>query len=49
VINTAGTVVHTQKVENPDETIHLEQLPAGLYLFQIEKDGKTKTIKAVRN
>jgi hypothetical protein len=34
---------------NPDETIHLEKLPAGLYLFRLEKDGKIKTIKAVKD
>jgi uncharacterized repeat protein (TIGR02543 family) len=48
VIMVNGAVVHTQKVVNPDEIIHLEKLPAGVYLFQIEKDGKSKTIKAVK-
>jgi hypothetical protein len=48
VITLNGVTVHTQKVENPDETIHLEKLPAGMYFFRIEKDGKAKTIKAVR-
>ncbi|MDR3095196.1 MAG: InlB B-repeat-containing protein [Bacteroidales bacterium] len=49
VITVNGVIVHTQKVENPDETINLEQLPAGMYLFRLEKDGKAKTIKGVRN
>jgi hypothetical protein len=48
VITANGTVVHTQKVVNPDETINLEKLPAGMYLFRLEKDGKAKTIKAVK-
>ncbi|MDR1672615.1 MAG: T9SS type A sorting domain-containing protein, partial [Bacteroidales bacterium] len=47
VFTTTGSIVHTQKVTGTDETIHLERLPAGLYLFRLEKDGKTKTLKAV--
>jgi uncharacterized repeat protein (TIGR02543 family) len=49
VITVNGAVVHMQKVVNPDETINLEKLPAGMYFFRLEKDGKTKTIKAVKN
>jgi hypothetical protein len=49
VVNAAGVVVHTQKIVNPDETIRLEHLPAGVYFFRIEKDGKAKTVKAVKN
>jgi uncharacterized repeat protein (TIGR02543 family) len=48
VITTNGAVVHTQKVVNSDETISLDKLPAGLYFFRLEKDGKTKTVKAVK-
>jgi hypothetical protein len=48
VITVNGVVVHTQKVVSPDETIHLEWLPAGMYFFRVEKDGKAKTIKAVK-
>ncbi|GHT21222.1 hypothetical protein FACS189430_00900 [Bacteroidia bacterium] len=48
VITVTGAVVHTQKVVNPDETINLEKLPAGLYFFRLEKDGKVKTFKAVK-
>jgi hypothetical protein len=36
-------------VTGTDETIHLERLPAGLYLFLLEKDGKTKTLKIVNS
>jgi hypothetical protein len=49
VINAAGVVVHTQKIVNPDETIRLEHLPAGVYFFRIEKDGKAKTVKVIKN
>ncbi|GHT24927.1 hypothetical protein FACS189430_10740 [Bacteroidia bacterium] len=48
VITVNGTVVHTQKLTSPDETISLEKLPAGLYFFRLEKDGKVKTLKAVK-
>jgi hypothetical protein len=49
VINAAGVVVHTQKIVNPDETIRLEHLPAGVYFFRIEKDGRAKTLKVIKN
>jgi hypothetical protein len=48
VINTAGAIVHTQKIASPDESIHLGHLPAGMYFFRFEKDGKTETVKAVK-
>jgi hypothetical protein len=48
VTNAAGIIVHTQKITGTDETIHLEHLPAGLYFFHFEKDGKTKTVKAIK-
>jgi hypothetical protein len=49
VFTTTGKAVHTQKVTGADETIHLEHLPAGLYLFRLEKNGKTKTLKIMNN
>ena len=49
IINAAGTVVHTQIITNPDETIRLEHLPAGIYFFRLETDGQTKTVKIVKN
>jgi uncharacterized repeat protein (TIGR02543 family) len=48
VITAAGAPVHTQKVSSADETIRLEHLPAGLYLFRLEKDGKTYTVKGYK-
>jgi transglutaminase/protease-like cytokinesis protein 3 len=48
VFNTTGTTVHTQKISAEDESINLAKLPAGMYFFRIEKDGKTKTVKAVK-
>jgi uncharacterized repeat protein (TIGR02543 family) len=48
IINASGVMVHTQTITNPDETIHLEHLPAGVYFFVLEKDGKTKTEKVVK-
>ena len=49
VMNAAGTVVHTQIITNPDENIRLEHLPQGAYLLMFEKEGKTKTVKAIKN
>jgi len=40
--------VHVQKIASPDETIRLEHLPAGMYLFCLEKEGKVKTVKVIR-
>jgi len=48
VINAAGTVVHTQTITNPDETIHLRHLPAGLYFIRLEKGGIVKFIKTIK-
>jgi uncharacterized repeat protein (TIGR02543 family) len=48
VISITSAPVHTQKALNPDETISLPHLPAGLYFFRLEKDGKTKTVKAAK-
>ena len=48
VATSGGAVVHTQKVKSAAETISLERLPAGLYFLRLEKDGKTKTLKAVK-
>jgi len=49
VINAAGIIVHTQLITAPDETIRLEHLPSGVYLFHLENGGKTKTLKVVKD
>jgi hypothetical protein len=48
VINAAGVAVHTQIITGDDEILHLEHLPSGVYFFRFEKDGKTKTVKVVK-
>ena len=48
VINAAGAVVHTQILSGSIEMLLLEHLPAGVYYIFFEKDGKTKTLKVVK-
>ena len=48
IINAARTVVHTQMISNPDETLRLGYLPAGVYFFRLEQDGKAQTVKVVK-
>ncbi|MDR0688024.1 MAG: leucine-rich repeat protein, partial [Prevotellaceae bacterium] len=48
VLTAAGAPVHTQKLKSASETILLERLPSGMYFLRLEKDGKTKTLKAVK-
>ena len=48
VINAAGVIVHTQIIINPDETLRLEHLPAGVYFFVIENGKQAKTIKIIK-
>ncbi|MDR0714465.1 MAG: T9SS type A sorting domain-containing protein, partial [Bacteroidales bacterium] len=49
VFTSGGAAVHVRKPTGADETVHLERLPAGLYFFRLEKDGKVKTLKAVKS
>jgi len=49
ITNAAGVVVHAQMITGADEIIHLEHLPAGLYFFTFENDGKARTVKVVKN
>ena len=49
VINIAGTVVYTLLISSPDETFHFQQLPAGIYFLQLEKNGTLKTIKIIKS
>ena len=48
VINSAGAIVYTQNIENPDETVGLENLPSGIYILSFEKDGEVKTLRVVK-
>ena len=48
VINSEGSVAHTQIITCPDEIARLEHLPVGVYFFWLEKDRKAKTIKVVK-
>jgi hypothetical protein len=48
VVAATGAPVHTQKVAGADENIQLGRLPAGVYFLRIEKEGKVKTLKAVK-
>ena len=49
IITASGAVVHIQRITNPDEIIRIEHLPAGMYFFRVERDGMTKTVKAIKN
>jgi len=48
VMNVAGAVVHTQKIESHDEMLRLEHLPASVYVFRLVKDGKSTTVNIVK-
>jgi uncharacterized repeat protein (TIGR02543 family) len=48
VFTAAGAPVHTQTLKSASEAIRLDRLPSGLYFLRLEKDGKTKTVKAVK-
>ena|GEM_PF-4112560 len=47
VLNILGTIVYTRQITSTDETIHLG-IPAGAYLFRVERDGQTRTVKVVK-
>jgi len=49
IINTAGTVVHTQKITSPNENIYLEHLPAGMYIIRLKNGSMIKTMKIIKN
>jgi uncharacterized repeat protein (TIGR02543 family) len=48
VFTAAGASIHTQRVSGAEETIVLKNLPSGLYFFQLEKNGKARTVKAYK-
>ena len=45
IFNTAGTIVHTQTISSPDETINLGHLPPGMYIIRLENGETVKMIK----
>jgi hypothetical protein len=49
IFNINGAGVHTQSLVTNDETVRLERLPAGMYIFCIEKKGETTRIKTIKN
>jgi uncharacterized repeat protein (TIGR02543 family) len=49
VIKASGTAVHTQKITGELETVSLGKLPAGLYFFKLEKNGKSTTKLGIKN
>jgi hypothetical protein len=48
VVTSSGAIAHTQTLKSASEAIPLDRLPAGLYFFHLEKDGKSKTLQAVK-
>lgn len=48
VINGAGSTVYTRRITSSTEAVLLEKLPAGLYFFLLEKDGKAKLLQAAK-
>lgn|GEM_PF-532810 len=48
VLDVLGTIVYTRQITVAEESIHLGNLPAGVYFFRLEKDGQAKTMKVVK-
>ncbi|MDL2308696.1 CotH kinase family protein [Bacteroidales bacterium OttesenSCG-928-C03] len=48
VITAVGTIIHSQKISASEEMIKLENLPAGLYFFRLEKDGEVGVVKVIK-
>ena len=48
IIDAAGVIVYTKIITDNDETINLEHLPAGAYIFRVEKEGEIMTEKIVK-
>ena len=47
IINAAGAIVYTQTLSGNDETVNLESLPSGVYMFRFEKDGNVRAVRVV--
>ena len=43
-----GRPVHAQMVTGTTETVHLEHLPAGIYIIRMENRGRATTVKVVK-
>jgi hypothetical protein len=43
-----GRLVHVQTITDATETVHLDHLPAGMYIIRIENGGKVSTAKVVK-
>lgn len=48
VIDVAGVLVHTQKINTSTETVYLDQLSSGVYFFYIKKGNQVKTVKVIK-
>ena len=44
-----GAAVHTQMITNPDEIIKLDNLPSGMYVLKVIKNGKSVSVKVIKN
>ena len=49
VITESGSIVHIQNITSDIEILRLDELPAGIYFFRIEKEKKMQTMKIVKN
>ncbi|NLO70575.1 MAG: T9SS type A sorting domain-containing protein [Porphyromonadaceae bacterium] len=48
VFNASGVCVYSQKLTLERETVQLTNLPAGIYYFRIEKDGKSNAFVTIK-
>lgn len=48
VYSATGICVHTQPITLDQETLNLQRLPAGVYVFRIDMDGKTVTRTVIK-
>lgn len=48
IINALGITVHARIIHNRPESVLLEHLPDGVYIFRLEKDRQTLSVKVVK-
>jgi len=48
VYSATGICMHTQPITLDQETLNLQRLPAGVYVFRIDMDGKTVTRTVIK-